>query len=121
MGVAHHANYFVWFELGRTELMRRRGCAYKDLEDRQGIMFPVINAGARYLAPARYDEELEVRTRLASIERVRVRFEYDLVRRADGKALARGFSEHAVVGRDGLPMRMPRELRERLQSMESGA
>ncbi len=121
MGVAYHANYFVWFELGRTDLMRRRGCSYKDMEDRDGIILPVINAGARYLAPARYDDELEVRTRLASVERVRLKFEYELVRPADGKSLARGFSEHAVVGRDGRPMRMPRELRERLQNMESEA
>ena len=121
MGVAYHANYFVWFELGRTDLMRRRGCSYKDMEDRDGIVLPVINAGARYLAPARYDDELEVRTRLASVERVRLRFEYELVRPADGKSLARGFSEHAVVGRDGRPMRMPRELRKRLQRMESEA
>lgn len=121
MGVAYHANYFVWFELGRTDLMRLRGCSYKDMEDREGIILPVINAGARYLAPARYDDELEVRTRLASLERVRVKFEYELVRPADGKSLASGFSEHAVVGRDGRPMRMPREIRERLQSMESEA
>jgi acyl-CoA thioester hydrolase len=121
MGVAYHANYFVWFELGRTDLMRRRGCSYREMEDEEGIILPVINAGASYLSPARYDDELEVLTRLASVERVRVRFEYELLRPADGKSLANGFSEHAVVGRDGRPMRMPREIRERLQSMESGS
>jgi acyl-CoA thioester hydrolase len=121
MGVAYHANYFVWFELGRTDLMRRRGCSYREMEDEKGLILPVINAGASYLSPARYDDELEVLTRLASVERVRVRFEYELLRPADGKSLARGFSEHAVVGRDGRPMRMPREIRERLQSMGSGS
>jgi acyl-CoA thioester hydrolase len=120
MGVAHHANYFIWFELGRTELMRGLGCDYKSVEDGQGIAFPVINTGARFLAPARYDDWLEVRTRLSSVVGARLRFDYELFRRDGRSPLATGFTEHAVVDDSGRPVRLPRELREQLMSGESG-
>lgn len=114
MGVAHHTHYFVWFELGRTELMRARGCAYGALEDERGVYFPVVQAEAKYLSPARYDDSLEIRTRLAEAGGVRVRFEYEVVRPADGTVLAEGFTVHASVGRDGRPIRLPEDLRRRL-------
>jgi acyl-CoA thioester hydrolase len=114
MGVVHHTHYLVWFELGRTELMRAAGLPYGVLEDDRGILFPVIEAGARYRRPARYDDELEVRTGIAGLSPVRVRFEYRIVRPADGAVLADGFSVHAAVGRDGRPQRLPPELMERL-------
>jgi acyl-CoA thioester hydrolase len=118
MGVAHHANYFIWFEMGRTELMRRLGCDYKSVEDNHGIAFPVINAGASFIASARYDDWLEVRARLSMVGRARVRFDYELYRRDGGPLLATGFTEHAVVSDNGRPARMPREVRERLESGE---
>lgn len=121
MGVAYHANYLVWFELGRTELMRELGCAYGELEERASIFFPVIELGVRYLASARYDEDLEVRTRLAAVGAARVRFEYRLVRPVSSQVLATGFTEHAAVGRDGRPLRLPSELRDRLRSWGGGA
>ena len=118
MGVAHHATYFIWFEMGRTELMRQLGCSYRSVEDEHGLAFPVINAGASFLASARYDDWLEVRTRLSSVRGARVRFEYELYRREGGSPLATGFTEHAVVNKSGRPVRMPEELRERLRGGE---
>jgi acyl-CoA thioester hydrolase len=120
MGVAYHAHYLVWFELGRTELMRELGCVYGELEERDGIAFPVIEASARYHAPARYDQLLEVTTRVAAVGGSRIRFEYRIERPADARMLASGFTEHAAVGRDGRPRRLPAALRERLASLESG-
>jgi len=114
MGVAHHTHYFVWFELGRTELMRQAGCAYGALEDDDGVFFPVIEAGAEYFAPARYDEVIEIETRLTGAEGVRVRFEYELRRSGDARVLAKGFTVHASCGRDGRPARLPESLRARL-------
>jgi len=114
MNVAYHACYLVWFEIGRTELMRELGCTYAELEDRDGIGFPLTEVGARYLAPARYDDLLDVHTRLTAVSGARVRFEYRVVRRADERLLATGFSQHAAVGRDGKPTRMPEPLRKRL-------
>jgi acyl-CoA thioester hydrolase len=113
MGVAHHTHYLVWFELGRTELMRDLGCAYGELEDGEGLFFPVVEARAAYRAPARYDEVVTVTTRLRSVGGVRVRFEYT-VERADGTTLATGHTEHASVDARGRPVRIPEGLKRRL-------
>jgi acyl-CoA thioester hydrolase len=116
MGVAYHGHYLAWYEMGRTELMRQLGCAYADVERREKIFFPVVEAGSRYLTPARYDDELEVRTRLAHVGGARVRFEYELIRGADQRLLATGFTEHASVGSTGRPVRLPAGLRAKLKS-----
>jgi len=118
MNVVYHAHYFVWFELGRTELLRDLGCDYRTLEDRDGIFFPLREARARYHAPARYDDRLEVRTCLRSVGRSLVRFDYEVRRVEDDRVLASGSTEHATVGRDGRLQRMPDELRRRLGAGE---
>jgi len=118
MGVAHHTHYVVWFELGRTELMRDLGCTYRDLEERDGILFPVTELGARFIASARDDEAVTIRTRLVRVGGARVRFEYEIASEDDGKLLATGFTEHGAVGRDGRPRRLPADLRDRLASGE---
>lgn len=115
MGMAYHGAYLVWFELGRTEWMRESGCEYRRLEDEEHIFFPVVEASARFLSPARYDDLLEIRTRLIALSGVRARFEYSLRRPSDDRVLATGFTEHASIGSDGRPRRLPPELRERLQ------
>ena len=118
MGVAHHTHFFTWFELGRTELMREAGCTYGGLEDDDGVFFPVIEAGAAYKAPARYDEVVDIETRLVAAEGVRVRFEYAITRAGGGALLATGFTVHASCGRDGKPIRLSDELRRRLAGAE---
>jgi acyl-CoA thioester hydrolase len=120
MGVAYHANYLVWFEMARTELMRESGCAYRRLEEDDGIYFPVIRAGVRYLAPARYDDRLEVVAWITALRGVRIHFEYELRREDDNDVLATGFTEHAAVGRNGRPRRMPDWLKQRLNQREGG-
>lgn len=119
MNVAYHAHYLVWFEIGRTELMRDLGCDYAVLEERDGIFFPLREVGARYRVPARYDDVLDVHTVLATLGGASVRFEYRIVRRADGAELATGFSEHAAVGRNGRPLRLPEALGQRLAAGRS--
>ena len=114
MGVAHHSHFLVWFELGRTELMRATGCSYRDLEDGEGIFFPVVEAQARYRAPARYDDVLDISTRMVLATGARVRFEYTISRAGDGAPIATGFTEHASVGRTGKPVRLPASVRARL-------
>jgi len=109
MGVVHHSHFLVWFELGRTELMREAGCAYADLE-RQGIWMPVVEASCRYLSPARYDEVLEVHTVLAEVSRVTARFEYEVRRSADARLLATGGTRHAAIDARGVPCRMPEKV-----------
>jgi acyl-CoA thioester hydrolase len=121
MGVAYHAHYFVWFELGRTELLREQGRDYATLEEQDGVYFPVVRAGIRYRSPARYDDELIVSTRVAEVSGATLRFEYHVVREADARLLAEGFTEHAAVGRNGKPFRLPAALRERLAAPPAGS
>jgi acyl-CoA thioester hydrolase len=119
MGLAHHSHFPVWFELGRTELMRSIGCPYGELEDREGVYFPVVDLGVRYLKPARYDQVVEIDTRLVSSEGVRVRFEY-LIRDESGSTLATGHTVHASVDTEGRPKRLSREIREKLKAAMEG-
>lgn len=113
MGVAHHAEYFAWFEVGRTDLLRNSGCTYKDLEA-QGVHFPVIEARARYLRPAYYDDVLEIRTRLSSLTGARVSFDYEVHREGTAAPLATAFTEHAAVDAAGRPRRLPEAVRRSL-------
>lgn len=111
MGVVYYANYFVWFEVGRCELMRVLGWPYRDMET-AGYFLPVIEAHCEYRQPARYDDRLEVRTRGAWLSPVRVTFEYEVVRPSDGVLSATGRTVHASLGRDGRPRRLPARVKE---------
>ena len=113
MGIAHHADYFAWFEVGRTELLRDCGLTYRDLEAR-GVHFPVIGTAARFLRPAHYDDVLEVRTAIASLTGVRVAFLYEIHRDGTEGPLATGRTEHAAVDTQGRPRRLPADVRSRL-------
>jgi acyl-CoA thioester hydrolase len=114
MGVAHHSHYLVWFELGRTELMREIGCPYGELEDHAGVFFPVISVEARFRSSARYDERMRIETVLAHVGGARVEFLYRICSEEDGRVLTTGSSEHASVGRSGRPCRIPPDVRDRL-------
>lgn len=109
MGVVHHSHYLVWFEIGRTELMRDAGCSYAEIEQ-EGILMPVIEARCRYLSPARYDEQIVVETCLEEVTRVTARFTYRVGRPKDGALLATGSTRHAAVDRRGVPRRLPERL-----------
>lgn len=113
MGLAWHGNYLAWFEVGRTDLLRETGLTYRELEQ-QGFRLPVIAAEARYLRPARYDDQLEVETELGQMEGARVRFVYRVRRAGEDEPLATGATEHAVVDGSGRPRRVPEDLRRRL-------
>ena len=110
MGVVYHANYFVWFEVGRTDLLRRSGATYRELEA-DGVGLPVIEAHCEYRQPARYDDELEIRTEGTLVSPVRVEFAYEVVRASDGTRLVTGRTVHAGVDKDGRPCRLPARVR----------
>jgi len=113
MGVVYYANYFVWFEVGRTDLLRDAGWTYRDMEG-DGYLLPVLEANCLYRQPARYDDELDVRTAGELISPVRVRFTYDVVRPVDAVLLATGYTIHASIDRDGRPCRLPERVRQLL-------
>jgi acyl-CoA thioester hydrolase len=100
MGVVYHANYFIWFEVGRVELLRQLGFSYRDMEQNDGYGIAVIDARCRYKAPARYDDELILRTQIKYVRETMVQFDYELMRADDGTLLAEGDTTHVVVNRD---------------------
>jgi acyl-CoA thioester hydrolase len=114
MGVAWHGQFFAWFEVGRTDLLRRFGCTYRELEA-DGLRFPVIEATARYLKPALYDDVLEVRTRVTGVGHVRLAFAYEVHREGTPGPLATGTTVHASLDATGRPRRLPDDLRRRLE------
>src|ERR1700693_4667650 len=84
MGVVYHANHFIWFEVGRVELLRQLGFSYKEMEQQDNCFIAVVDARCRYKAPARYDDEIIVRTWLKNIRESVIHFGYELVRVEDG-------------------------------------
>jgi len=97
MGVVYHSNHFIWFEIGRVELMRQLGFSYRDMEQNDGCFIAVVDARCRYKAPARYDDEVIVRTHLKNVRESVVHFGYELVRADDGTLLAEGETTHIVT------------------------
>jgi len=97
MGVAYHSNHFIWFEVGRVELLRQLGFSYKDMEQNDNCHMPVVDARCRYRVPAVYDEEVIVRTHLKNVRESVVRFGYELRRASDGRLLATGETMHIAV------------------------
>jgi acyl-CoA thioester hydrolase len=97
MGVVYHANHFIWFEIGRVELMRQLGFTYRDMEREHECFIPVVDARCRYKAPARYDDEIIVRTHLKNVRESVIHFGYELVRVGDGDLLAVGETTHMIL------------------------
>ena len=110
MGIVYYANYFVWFEVGRTDLLRHAGWSYREMET-DGIVLPVVEAHCEYRQSARYDDELEIKTTGAQLSSVRVRFDYEVVRTSDVAVLAAGHTVHASLDRTGKPQRLPERIR----------
>ena len=97
MGVVYHANHFVWFEIGRVEMLRQLGFSYRDMERSDGCFIAVADARCRYKAPAKYDDEIIVRTHLKNVRESIIHFGYELVRAEDGAVLAEGETTHIVT------------------------
>lgn len=111
MGVVYYANYLVWFEVGRTDWLRETGSTYRAMEE-DGIQLPVIEAHCEYRQGAKYDDDVDVRTRGRKLSPVRVQFDYEVIRRVDQVVLAVGHTVHATIDRHGRPVRMPERLRD---------
>ena len=111
MGVVYYANYLVWFEVARADLLRSLGWSYKEMEA-AGIVLPVIEAHCEYQRPARYDDEIEVRTEGVMLSPVRMKFNYTILRREDQSVAASGHTVHAAVSPEGRPRRLPERVRQ---------
>jgi acyl-CoA thioester hydrolase len=111
MGVVYHANYLVWFEIGRVELMRAMGIEYKRMEIEDDCHIVVGEVRCRYHAPARYDDVIRIRTRIAESRNRTIRFSYELFRDSDQELLAVGETLHVICGSNGRPKLLPEKYR----------
>jgi acyl-CoA thioester hydrolase len=118
-GIAHHANYLVWFEAARTEYLARFAGGYPQLQA-EGIEALTLDASVTYRAPARFDDRLTIRARCAGLRGARFRFEYRVER--DGELIAEGSTGHACADAQTLrPTRVPAWLVDRISAAEAGA
>ena len=115
MKVVHHRNYLVWCELGRTDLIRRLGASYAEIE-KQGILLAVVEANLRYHAPARYDDLIRVRTTLKEARSRSVTFEYIIENADTGEKLVTARTMLASINGDGKLVTMPAEMRRSLEA-----
>jgi len=107
MGVVYYANYFVYFEMARSELLREAGLPYPELESR-GVLLPVVEAHCMYRRSAKYDDLIQVRSRCSVVRRTRLHIDYEIWR--DGERLVDGYTEHVCMSRDGKVGRLTPEL-----------
>lgn len=111
MGIVYYANYLVWFEIGRTDFCRQVGFAYRDMEADDGLYIMVAEAQCRYKAPARYDDEILVRTRVSSCRKRVLVFDYEIYRKVNDELLASGETVHVITDREGHPRALPDKYR----------
>jgi acyl-CoA thioester hydrolase len=121
MGVVYHGNYFVWFEVGRVELMRSLGFEYKLMEKEDDCHIVVVEAHCRYLKPAKYDDVLRVRTRITETMNRMIRYSYELIHDSDNELLATGETKHIICGSNGRPKMLPQKYRARFTEVSSNA
>ncbi|RKD25241.1 acyl-CoA thioester hydrolase [Caminicella sporogenes DSM 14501] len=105
MGVVYHANYYTWFEVGRSEFFNSLGYTYKKLEQ-EGIILPVIESFCQYIKPAKYYDEVIIRTKISYLKGVRIAFSYEIIRKNDNVLLARGKTVHAFVDKNLKPVKI---------------
>jgi acyl-CoA thioester hydrolase len=113
MGVVYHSNYLIWFEVGRVEFIRQMGLDYKKMEEEEGCGISVVDVHARYRAPARYDDELVIETRLLAARGAVVKFGYRIFRVGDSGLLCEGETMHVCVGKDMKKRCLPPKYAER--------
>ena len=111
-GVVYHSNYLIWFEVGRVELCRDHGFNYRDMETEADAFLPVTEIRVKYRAPARYDDEIIVRTRVVEFRSRAIRFAYEVLRADDGALLAEGETRHIVMSREGRARAFPEKYAE---------
>lgn len=120
MGVVYYANYLVWFEIGRVELLRSLGLAYDNMEKDHGLVLPVIEANCRYRAPAKYDDEILIETQPSLVRGSVIKFAYRILRKnagADPQLLAEGETVHVVCDEHFKRTHLPEQYATALRSL----
>jgi len=115
MGVAYHANYLRWFEVGRTDLFRKLGMSYREIEDR-GYILPVSEAHCKFINPARYDDVLLIEAALDRTFRGGMKFDYRIHLQDEQRLLAKGYTRHAFMDRNNKVVRPPKFINELIET-----
>lgn len=110
MGIVHHSNYFVWFEVARTELIKEVGISYSEIENRLGVYLPLISCGCEFKKPCFYEERVKVSAKVNNLTPVRIKFYYEV--KKDGVVCARGYTEHAFVDKNFRPINLEKKNKE---------
>ncbi len=118
MGIVHHANYLVWFEVARSELCRAKGFSYKQMEDDDDALMVVAETYCRYKSPAFYEDILTVRTKVGELRSRSLAFVYEVFRETDGVLLAEGETLHVITDKDKKVKSMPAAYRERFLELQ---
>ncbi|MBN1622170.1 MAG: acyl-CoA thioesterase [Endomicrobiales bacterium] len=112
MGMVYYANYLIYFERGRTEWLREKGLQYKDLETK-GIFLPVSESNCEYVSPARYDDIINVKTKVKKLGFASIEFDYEIV--SQDRIIVKGYTKHPFVDKNFKPIRMPGEIKHILE------
>ena len=115
MGIVYHSNYLIWFEIGRTELFKKMGISYPELE-KKGYFLVVTEASCKYKAPATYEDKVEIQTQLAKLKNPTLTFNYEV--RRGNTLITTGTTKHAFIDTDGRIVRIPKILTEALSKVE---
>ncbi|CAN5316453.1 hypothetical protein BH10ACI1_BH10ACI1_16730 [soil metagenome] len=116
MGIVHHSNYLVWFELGRSEFCRARGFSYKEMEEKDNALMVVAESYCRYKSPAYYEDVLTIRTKIGEVRSRAIRFVYEIHRASDQTLLAEGETMHLVTDENKKVRLLPENYKEMLLS-----
>jgi len=111
MGIVYYANYLVWFEVGRVAWCRAKGFHYRDMETQDGRYMTVAEATCRYKNPARFEDDVVIRTSVASATEKVIRFRYEVLLQNTGQLLATGETVHVVTDQEVRPARLPDRFR----------
>ncbi len=103
MGIAHHANYPIWYEVARTDLIKKMGMTYSEME-KQGLLFPLLELHSKYISAAYYEDELIVEVKVKNVAMVKIEFDYKIYREPDKKIINEGSTIHALVTKDLRPV-----------------
>ncbi len=121
MGIAHHSNYLIWFEAGRSDLCRAKGFSYKDMEEEDNALMVVAESYCRYKSPAYYEDILTIRTKVGEIRSRSLRFIYEVYRESDATLVAEGETLHLVTDKDKKVRSLPDIYRKRLLDIHENA
>ena len=111
MGVVYYANYFAWFEVARTELLRAHGITYRTIEKERRLALPAVEVNCKYRAPARYDDIVVIKTKITELKNTSLRFEYEVFNKESNELLATASSTHVFIDENRKPVRIPDDIR----------